>query len=203
MGNFDRKNYIVEIWSTVDMTDPKVKDFSKNWAFTRNEQNEFFFGGNIFYHPFAERIIRFMIDYKGGVLIPDKWDGAEPLKQSFEPNNITEIVSALAKGGLELFFRKKRQFWVRVSNCAHMWRASFICEGRNKPWILQKPHPAPIKYYTKIQFAFSEQMHPDFDFLKQLMEDFCEYLETDYGLVYYEENHEIIHSYKGTVLIHE
>lgn len=205
MGNFDRKNYIVTIWSTVDMTDSKVKEFAKNWNFTCEEQDNFLYGDTVFYHPFAEKILRFIIEYKDGRLIPDKWDGAEPLKRKFDPNDITEIISDLAKGGmgLGLYFRKKGEFWINIANCDYMWHASFLPQGRNKPWIMEKPTPAHRKYFTKIKFTFSEQSHPDLVFLKQLMEDFCEYLETDYGLVYYEENHEILHSYKGTVFIHE
>lgn len=60
MGQWDYKNYNVAVWSTVDMTDPKVKDFVKDWNITY-EQDVDFFMNTVRYHPYAEKIIRFLL----------------------------------------------------------------------------------------------------------------------------------------------
>ena len=200
MGNFDRKNYVVDVRSVVDITDSIIKEFVKNWDYSREDAHRFYSDDAMFYHPFAEKIIQFIVEYKGGILIPDKWDTAEPLKKTFNRDEINSVVSELAKPGSCVLLRKNRKMWITLRNFSYQWSGSFICEGRNKPWILQKPTPLPRKYYSCVRFVFSEQTHPDLEFLRQLMEDLRSYLDTDYAFVWYEQNNEVLFTHNIHVL---
>lgn len=200
MGQWDYKNYNVAVWSTVDMTDPKVKDFVRDWNITYEQYADFFMN-TVRYHPYAEKIIRFFIEYKDGALLPDKWDGAEPIREIFDKDDYSRIVSLLAYPGMRIFFKKKRKHDIEIWNYAYKWSPSFIWKNKKTGWVLQVPHPKPCKYLTRVEFSFPEHLKPDMGFLKELMEDLCKYLETDYGIVYFQETKEVICSYKDTILL--
>ena len=55
-----------------------------------------------------------------------------------------------------------------------------------------KPVRVLPEYMGVITFWFSKQRKIDMEFLKRLLKDFCEYLNTDYGVIFDQETHEVL-----------
>ena len=58
--------------------------------------------------------------------------------------------------------------------------------------IAEKPVRVLPEYMGVITFWFSKQRKIDMEFLKRLLKDFCEYLNTDYGVIFDQETHEVL-----------
>ncbi|WP_455498228.1 hypothetical protein [Coprobacter sp.] len=185
MGNFDYKNICVQIKVRENLTDPRLVEFTKNWNFTRTD---FFTFLNPIWgktdNKHAKKIVEFFVKYKNGIILPDKCDTAEPIRETFDKNNISSPVAWLSFPGGELCLRKKYKFDVDIEN--EYWSIIWS-DGK-----IVKPVRTLPEYMGIITFWFSKQRKIDMDFLKQLLKDFCEYLNTDYGVIFDQETHEVI-----------
>lgn len=202
MGQWNQNNYIVKVWTKIDMTDPRVIEFVKDYNFTQEEYVQFLNEGKPFFHPHAKKILDFICTYKSGILYPDKWGGWEPLKRDFTDESMPQVINSLATQNT-LLFKKRRKVDFEIDNDARKWSPCWIVTGRGKniKRELVRPFPFPVTYTTKIRFIYSVESKPDPQFLKELMDDLCEYLDTDYGIVYHMKTEEVLFSYKGTKLL--
>ena len=96
MGQWDAKNFELEILVKENLTDPRGVEFVKGWNFTIKDEGAFF-KSIVPYNSTAEKIVRFFVDYKDGMLMPDKYDNREPLRMQFDPDKISEIHTRLNK----------------------------------------------------------------------------------------------------------
>lgn len=185
MGHFDKKNICIEIEVRENLTDSRIVNFiekERNWDFSMKEFDEF-------YAPIREdkstnemslRIIQFFVDYKDGILLPDKCGSYEPLRDNFYKEDVFSCAKTLSFPSGDILFKKKRKFDVSIEN--RYW-ALIWTNGKKTV-----PKGKLPEYLGGIRFRFSKQRKIDMDFLEQLVRDFCSYLNTDKGYIYDQED---------------
>ena len=69
-----------------------------------------------FHNKYAERIVRFFVEYDKVDLCPDLFGAYEPLKETFDKKSIEEPSSCIAFPSGTLMMKKRRQFDVAIEN---------------------------------------------------------------------------------------
>lgn len=191
MGNFDDKNIILKIEIRENLTDPRYTEYinQRAWHFTREDFIRFnnSIKENIWNNTSA-KIIQFIMEYQNGLLLPDRCGTFEPLRKNFNRESFKEYVGWLSFPGGCLYLKKKRKLNISIENrtFALIW---------DENWMQVAPKAKLPEYLGEIIFFFAKQRKIDMDFLKQLLRDFCEYLQTDTDRAYIydmENNREII-----------
>lgn len=121
----------------------------------------------------------------GGLILPDRCDAAEPIKEKFNKHDISAPVNWLSFPTGSLLVKKKHQFDVEIKNENF---AIIFCED-GKSLVTNTPLP---KYLGKITFWFSKQCKIDMVFLETLLRDFCTYLNANNGIIFDQETHEVL-----------
>lgn len=187
MGNFDYKNICLQIEIKDNLTDKKILDFMKNWDFTIDEYMAFFKGiKDVRFNEISNKIISFFVDYKNGLLLPDRCGTYEPLKHVFDKNKIFEYQGWLSTSGGCLHLKKRQKYDVLINN--RYWTP---CWSEENPIVI-KPIRALPKNLGIITFWFSKQKKINMDFLKSLLLDFCEYLSATSGIIFDQEDNTIL-----------
>lgn len=185
MGNYDRKNICVQIEIKENLTDPRYLEFQKNWDFTEDEYCAFIKQiGYTATTEISERIIRFFVDYKDGVLMPDRYGAYEPLREHFDVNNLKRYISMISFAAGACLFKKLRKFDAEIDNRGYGF--IFVDDA------VLKPKRVLPEYMGRITFWFAKQRKIDMAFLEQLVRDFCAYLNTDVGYIFDQENMTVI-----------
>ena len=187
MGNFDYKNVCIQIKIKDNLTDARFLRFVQDWDFTMDEHRHFYESvkGNIF-NSISERIVHFFISYKEGILKPDRCGTYEPLKHLFKSEDLFKYQSWLSFPAGCLILKKNKFYSVEIKN--RYWGLSW--SGNNpKVTIPQRVLP---EYLGKMTFWFPKQRSLDICFLETLVVDFCSYLDTDYGIIFDQENYKIL-----------
>lgn len=114
-----RRNIIIQILVKENLTDPRYVEFMKWWNFTDKEFQRF--DRNIAetkrpYNELAYKIVRFLVDYKDGVLVPDRYNFFEPLKKEFDKDDISGPVSHLSFPSGSLYLRKRNKYYAKMEN---------------------------------------------------------------------------------------
>ena len=185
MGQWDAKNFELEILVKENLTDPRVVEFVKGWNFTIKEERAFF-KSFVPYNSTAEKIVRFFVDYKDGMLMPDKYDNREPLRMQFDPDKISDVVRIVSYNGEEVYLKKKRKYDATITNT--FYSLIFDEKGNVIP-----PKRVLGDYGGKVNFSFSKQSKPDMVFLKQLLRDFAEYIGSDVACIWDMETFKVIY----------
>ena len=92
-----------------NLTDSRYVGFMKYWNYTEKEFDRLYkaiaeAGGA--YNEFSYKAVRFFVDYKDGVLLPNRYNSHEPLKYLFDKNDISKPVSMLSFPAGYLLLRK-------------------------------------------------------------------------------------------------
>lgn len=205
MGFRNQNNYIVEIRSHTDMSAHSIVEYVQNGHFSQKDYIIFLEKNKPFYHPLAEQLLNFILNYKSGLLYPDKWDCAEPLKELFNNDSHTDVIDCMVHPSYITILKKNRKYEVVIHNKSSRWCPVWFISGKGNSMKeeLIKPVDSSLKYLTEIMFIFPSEFKQDLNFLQQLMEDFCKYLNTDYGVVYHQETRDVIFSYMGTIPFEE
>ena len=192
MGHFDLKNYVLNVKVKENLTDTRAVERMKVWDFTLKEWDAFEKAISPFYNPYAERIIRFFVEYDKVDLCPDLYGLWEPLKEIFNKEDIRELSYRLAFPAATLFFKKRRRFDVVVYNLNY----GLIFDPQNKYMVI--PSKKKIGEYLGDIRIFIAQNTKKFSFeqMQMIVDDMCEYLGTDYGVILNQENNEIIYQHK-------
>ena len=182
MSIYKLKKISLQIRLKENLTDPRYLEFINkwDWNFTKKEVENFeksIFGTE--YTPMADKIFTFICEYKDGILIPDKWGLWEPLKYVFDVSEKNKYISKIAYPGGEFYMIKRRRYDIIITN--YYWAL-----------IPGKPLGILPEYPTEITLWFSKSKILDYDFLKDLLRDFCEYLGTDQGVMFDTETDEIL-----------
>lgn len=161
-------------------TDIRFIEFIENVEYT--EDDSFKFSSSIFgteYSLVADKILTFISEYKDGILIPDKWGLWEPLKNVFDVSEKRKYISKIACPSGEIYMLKKRNFDIIIRNRYVM--------PINGQLVLKRP-----EYLCEVVFWFSKLKALDYDFLKTLLRDCCDYLGTSRGVMFDAETDEIL-----------
>ena len=187
MGNFDRKNIIVHLRFKDCMLDKRIQEYIKNWNFTKKEFDDFIASLEPpISNPVSEKIMRFILEYKGGCLRPDRYDIGEPIRWIFDESKITDCIEWISWPGGWLLLKKLRKFGLEINN------KTFLVSWLSDDPIVHKPTAKLPEYLGRITFWFAKQRKIDMDFLRKLLVDFCEYMHTDVGYIVDQENGEIL-----------
>lgn len=188
-----RRNIIIQILVKENLTDPRYVEFRKYWNFTEEEFNRFnktITETKKAYNELAYKIVRFLVDYKDGALVPDKYNFFEPLKKEFDKDDISRPVSLLSFPGGSLYLRKKNKYYAKIENDYYsiLWKE--IAPKKNELLISKRVLPP---YMGKIQLWFSKRRKIDMEFLKCLLKDYCEYINSDRGFIYDQETMDVLY----------
>lgn len=185
MGNFDYKNICLQIKTRENLTDPRFVEFIKDWTFTEKEYDVFFDSiWDTISNEYSKRIIEFFINYRNGIILPDRCDVCEPIREKFNKDDISAPVKWLSQPGGSLILKKKYKFDVEIENETF---AVVFTDGEMFP-----PKGILPEYLGKVTFWFSKQRKIDMIFLENLLRDFCTYLNTDNGIIFDQETHEVL-----------
>lgn len=172
MGHWDTKNYTIYInIKKADIVDPRIIEYQlqKDYTYTRKEVDEFFdsFNGK-FHTPYAEQLLKYIFDYKNGILVPNKWGLWEPIKNNYDSSQFNELISHLSLPDNMLFLKKSRKFDIEIENSGYgfYWLGNKSCRKTFEP-----------KYMVKLTIGISKQSNPDLEFWKQFMDDFSEHFK--------------------------
>lgn len=206
MGNYVR-NVGIFIKVRENLTDPKFVEFIQDWDFTEDEISTFL--ESIWEKSRNEnssKIVKFFIEYKDGILHPDKCDIVCPTKKPFDERGYTLSVAWLSYPGARLILEKKYKYKA-VLECKYWGALTSGGEILNPKKIFprymgivtstcitskeQITRPLP-EYMGFITIWFGKYRKINIEFLVQLLEDFCMYLNTDYGVLFDQETHEVL-----------
>ena len=185
MGKWDYNNYIVEVCLRECVTDKRflpLRDLKPTIAQYKDYCARYI--QTLAYHPLAERIIRFFMDYNRGVYSPDKYNYYEPVKFVFDENDIRIPISHIAYPAGELYLKKSRVVLISITNedNAFVWEDGIYLE----------PKRALPEFLTTIRCSFPIKGTTKLEPIIQLMLDIKEAFNSDYGKVYVQSTHEII-----------
>lgn len=186
MGNFDNKNIRLRIEVRENLTDSRLVEFVKDWNFTEKECDVFLDSlvGNCT-TEMAKRIVQFFVDYKDGILLPDRCGCYEPLREKFEKDKLDIYVGWLSFPAGELLLRKNQKYSASIEN--RTFAIVFYEDGNTSA-----PKGKLPEYLGRITFWFAKQRKIDMAFLEQLLRDFCSYLHTDVGYLLDDETKTIL-----------
>lgn len=187
MGNFDYKNICLQIKIKENLTDHQFLDFMQNWDFTKDDYMRFYESvkGNIF-NPISKKIIDFFINYKEGALKPDRCGTYDPLKHTFKSDNVYEYQSWLSFPAGCLILKKNRFYTAEIKN--RYWGLSW---SGKEPLVTKPQRKLPL-YLGKITFWFPKKKQTDIFFYETLVVELCKYLDTDYGIIFDQEDDRIL-----------
>lgn len=135
----------------------------------------------------AERLIRFVTDYDGGRLCPDRCGAYEPIRLKFDRNNITEPIRWVSQVGSAVLLKKNRPlpYLAQFENKRHM----LLWEGEGKKRTLLARRPDPL-FLTKVDFWIDMKVlkvvSPEY--LRQFFVDLFLVSEGDFGFMTLEKD---------------
>ena len=187
------KELALKIRVKENLTDPRYVEFMKYWNYTEKEFDRLYkaiaeTGGA--YNEFSHRAVRFLVDYKDGVLLPERYNSYEPLKYLFDKNDILKPVSMLSFPAGYLLLRKKGRYSALIDNLYYCvsW------EGESKKKYKAAIPKCPLPSYMGIfSIYFLKRKLNDIDFCKQVLVDYCAHLGTDQGFIYDSETDDVLY----------
>lgn len=211
MGQYDYKNYVLNVKVREDLTDTRALERMMAWDFTLKEWQAYVKLNTPFYNKSAERIILFFIEYNKLDLHPDLYGWFEPIKTTFDIQDITILTDGLAYPRGTVHLKKKRRFDVVIQNLSY----ALLFDPKNKYMVIppsdyhfffepQRKYIVPPsekelreEYLGDIKIIISRNTKQfSFEQMKMIVDDMCEYLETDYGVILNQENNEVLYQHK-------
>ena len=136
----------------------------------------------IFWSEPAEHLLRFIVDYDGGRLCPDRCNAYEPIRLKFDRNDISAPIEWVSQVGSAVLLKKNRPFpyVAQIENQRHM----LLWEGTGKKQKLMPRRPDQV-FLTKIDFWIDTKVlkvtSPEY--LRQFFIDLFLVAEGDYGFM--------------------
>lgn len=176
----DQDYYVLNVKLRDNLTDARAVERMKAWDFTMKEWAEFEKTICPFYHPVAEQIVRFFVEYEKIDLCPDLFGSYEPLKKPFDKENILEPSDCIAFPSGTLIMKKRRRFDVAVENQYY----GLIFNPKDNYKVI--PSKRKIgEYLGNIRISINQKSKIyTFEQMQMIVDDMCEYLETDYGVIF-------------------
>lgn len=191
MGNFDRKNWMIELKLRENLSDSRILDYVethsdftlKEWRAFKKTLPEHLSNAK------AEQIVRFFVEYRDGVLMPDRFGFAEPIRNHFSVEAIPDAISLLCWPGAILSLKKLRKYDVFIEN------KEFSIGFEN-----DKYYPPVVKhgeYLATITMWVSKTKVKDCQSLFSLADDMFEGLGAAKGAVIDQENLHVVYGCGG------
>ena len=193
----DENYYVLNVKVKENLTDTRAVERMKAWDFTMKEWDAFEKAISPFHNPYAERIVRFFVEYDKVDLCPDLYGSCEPIKEVFNKEDICKPSYYLAFPAGQLMFKKRRRFDVAIMNINY----GLIFDPHNKYMVI--PSKKKIgEYLGDIRIIIKKNTNKfTLEQLQTIVDDMCEYLGTDYGVITHCDNYirkdiEIFYQYK-------
>ena len=193
----DENYYVLKVKVRENLTDARAVERMKAWNFTMKEWQSFEKEICPFYNPYAERIVRFFVEYDKVDLCPDLYSSCEPIREIFNMEDIRKPSYHLAFPAGTLLLKKKRRFDVAMMNLNY----GLIFDPYNKYMVI--PSKKKIgEYLGDIRVIIKKNTNKfTLEQLQTIVDDMCEYLGTDYGVLTHWDNYarkdiEILYQYK-------
>lgn len=189
MGKWDRNNYVLNVKVRENLTDARAVERMKAWDFTLKEWHGFIDEIAPFYNKSAERIIHFFLEYDKLDLRPDLYGEYEPLKTTFDVKDISGPTYGIAYPAGTLFLKKRRCFDAVIENLNY----GLIFDPQDKYKVIQSKKKIG-EYLGDIRIIISKDTRKySFEQMQVMVDDLCEYLGTNYGVILNQENDEILY----------
>ena len=188
----DENYYVLNVKVRENLTDIRAVERMKAWDFTMKEWEAFEKEICPFYNPYAERIVRFFVEYDKVDLCPDLYGSCEPIREIFDKEDICKPSYYLAFPAGQLMLKKRRRFDVAMMNLNY----GLIFDPKNRYMVI--PSKQKIgEYLGDIRITINQNTKQySFEQMQMIVDDMCEYLGTDYGVIFYQENKEILYQHK-------
>lgn len=187
MGQWNYKNYVLELNFYDNPTDPRIVEFMKGLDFTTMEWDEFIKGKLPLQSKRSQEMISFVVSYHDGELCPDKWNSYEPVKRDFNKDDLSGPIGTLSFPGGWVFLKKKRKLDITIKN---MWYGlTFIDDKVVSPQVLGE-------YIMNMTILIAKEKKPDLQYMKSLLEDVYFGLRADSGQIIDQETHEVLYDIK-------
>lgn len=194
----DENYYVLNVKVRENLTDPRVEERMYAWDFTLKEWQAFLKERAPLHNKYAERIVRFFIEYEKMDMRPDLFGWYEPLKKPFDVDDISEPIWCIAHPSNGLIMKKRRRFDVVVEN---LNRGTIFDPDDNYKVIPSKRKIG--EYLGDIRIIIKKNTKKyTLAQLQTLVYDMCEYLGTDYGVINHWDNYnrvnvEVLYQYKS------
>jgi len=169
----NKREILFKALTKEDFTDKRIISF-------REQQNNYslkeyrdFINSIAIENEFSKRIINFLASYQEGCLRPTKCDTYEPLKESFNPNDITKPVEWLSQPGSAFYFKRditrfKCDGVIENHRFAPVWKDT-------KATILLKPLIPEPQVLGEIRIWFNKndliKHNKDNQFFKEILDE--------------------------------
>jgi len=151
----EKREILLEAFTKEDFTDIRIMSFREQRNdYTFNEYREFLNSITI-ENELSKRIINFLVYFQKGCLCPTKCDAYEPLKESFNPNDITKPVKWLSQPGSAFNFKRDLSHF-KCDGVIENHRFASIWQDK-KATMLLKPIVSEPKLLGKIQIRFDKR----------------------------------------------
>ena len=175
---YDGNSYIIEVKLRDNVSDARfdtIRQLKPNIQMYKAFEKKLISDHPV-YNDKAEEIIRFFINYRSGIIKPDRYNYFEPINKVFDENNLIIPISMLASPGGGVYLKKTKIAEVYIDNKTY----SFV-------WV-DKEYLPPKRdlpeYITVITVFFPKRKNTDIKFIVQLMNDIKETFGADNGRVY-------------------
>lgn len=191
MGNWDRKNWIIELYLREILTDPRVREFiGVDRHFSLKEYDQFIESLEMPVHTEkAEQIVRFFIEYHDGELMPDRYGGWEPVRTPFTIDVLSKAIEHVCWPAGCLYLKKLRKYCVEIENEEFI----VVFDDHDQYMI---PKGKPSEYKTRIRMFFSKTYVKDGGTLFRLADDMFSDLGASIGCVIDQEDMHVIYECK-------
>lgn len=118
MGNWDKKNWLIKVELKENLTDARFFEFfENNQVYTEKEYDRFEKSLIMpLYNSKAREIVDFFIEYKNGILMPNKYNCFDPIKHEFSIEKIANAIQMLCWPAGCLCLKKNRIYDVEIQN---------------------------------------------------------------------------------------
>ena len=107
MGDWEKKNLVLQLYTKRDFSDPRlVEIIGQNREYTTKEFDEMVNRIPNRWNNYAERIIRFFDTYQDGILRPDRYDWADPIRKIYHEEEIPSYVEHLSFPAAGFYIKK-------------------------------------------------------------------------------------------------
>jgi hypothetical protein len=135
----------------------------------------------------AEKIVRFFSEYKNGSFQPDKCNTDEPIRELFNPYDLTEPIRWLSQVGSQLMLKRLRplKYLVQIENKR---RGVYWITDKGKTEIIRgRPDPLFLTYISFWINGSILRMKP-IEFIRRFLIDICAISDSDFGYVGMEDD---------------
>lgn len=202
MGLWDNKNMVLHLYTKQDFSDPRLVELTKsNTEFTVHEYIEHVNSISNIWNKYAENLIRFFHTYRDGMLRPDRYNTAEPIREIYEEEKIPVYIKKLSFPASVFYVKKLKglKYIGAVEN--EQFGVSWVEDkARGIPKHRFFPICYPI-YLGRVLLHFDKRSpmvrRQPLTFWFEIFESIKSIMEADKGYIKDDESGEILYQFGG------